>query len=99
MYETERRVLVSDYLVFTGVKTLNQSELGTYYELVAATTAGRCMKTRVLYGRHEDVEGLQQKALSFSSSRARIEPKSGTPVRSIASRTSWFQRRETIASP
>lgn len=45
------------YVVFMREKTLDQSELETYWEKVAATLEGRPLKVLAAYGRHLALEG------------------------------------------
>lgn len=45
------------YIVFTREKTLDQSELETYWSQVPPTLEGRPIKVLAAYGRHVTLEG------------------------------------------
>ena len=48
---------MSAYMVFIREKTLDQSELETYWSKVRATMEGRPIKVLAAYGRHVTLEG------------------------------------------
>ena len=48
---------MSAYVVFMREKTLDQSELGAYWERVGATMNGHPLKVLAAYGKHVTLEG------------------------------------------
>jgi len=53
------------YIVLTRERTRNAEELAKYSELVTATLAGHPVKPRVIFGRHQILEGASVEGMAI----------------------------------